>query len=131
MREATRKENIISVITFCLMIVVLGIFYIFYPRFDFKNNGKYSIAEIYDFHVLAKSNHSICFKYSVNNQQFKSCQFETFSNSTLRWMLLGKKFPIIYNPEKPENCNILITEHDFKRFGLEYPDSLSWVEDNR
>jgi hypothetical protein len=131
MKKNKKKEAIVGIILFIGGILIFILINFFVQKFDFKKNGKYSIAEIYDFHVLAKSGHSICFKFSINNQQFKSCQFETFSNSTLRLMLLGKKFPVIYNPEKPGECEILITEYDFKEFGLEYPDSLYWVEENR
>ena len=131
MKKLTQKGNIIGFILFWSIVGSLILLLLFYPRFDFKKNGKYSVAEIYDFGVLSKSGHSICFRFSINNQQFKSCYAETFSNSKLRLMLLGKKFPVIYNPEKPEECDILITEYDFKEYDLVYPDSLYWVEENR
>jgi hypothetical protein len=131
MEKIKKKEAIHGLILFIGGILIFIISNFFVNKFDFKKNGKHSIAEIYDFHVLAKSGHSICFKFSINNQQFKSCHTETFSNSKLRLMLLGKKFPVIYNPEKPEECDILITEYDFKEYDLVYPDSLYWVEENR
>ncbi len=126
------KENAVQgLIIFLFGLLVVIIINAFIIKFDYRKNGKYGIAEIYDFHVLANSSHSVCYKFLANNQQHSSCEFEVVSNSKLRLMLIGKKFPVIYNPEEPEESVILITKYDFEHYNLDYPDSLKWVEDYR
>lgn len=114
------------------LLLIFVIYLIFIPKFDFKNNGKYGIAQIYDFYFLAKQGrYSIYYNYKVNDLIYKqSTEMESLGIG-LRSKLLYKYFPIIYNPEKPEVSTILITRYEFEEMGLEYPDSLYWVEENR
>ena len=41
---------------------------------------------------------------------------------------IGKKFKVVYDKENFENNQLLLTREDFKLFGLDYPDSLNWVD---
>lgn len=45
-------------------------------------------------------------------------------------MLLGKKFPVIYQKNNPSNAYMLITKGDFEIFNLHFPDSLQWLYKN-
>jgi len=39
---------------------------------------------------------------------------------------IGKSFPIIFSP-KTENSELLMTSEDFKKFDINFPDSLMWI----
>ena len=41
---------------------------------------------------------------------------------------VGRSFPVIYNPEDPESNHILITRKYFKIYGVNFPDSLIWID---
>ena len=41
---------------------------------------------------------------------------------------IGRSFPVIYNPEDPESNCILITRKYFEIYGVNFPDSLTWID---
>jgi hypothetical protein len=132
MRKVTRRDNIISIISFFLIIAVISIYAYLHPSFDFKKNGKQTIAKIYDIRFLGKQGrYSIYYTYKINDEVFKQTTVMESLGIGLRTKLLHKYFPIIYNSQKPEVSTILITKYEFEEMGLIYPDSLYWVEENR
>jgi len=42
-------------------------------------------------------------------------------------LLLGRKFPVIYQKSNPSNAIILVTKGDFELFDITFPDSLQWL----
>lgn len=67
--------------------------------------------------------------------------FHFYVNDTLRtsgigsgavtkvWtQIQGQYFPVIYNKQNPEECEILVFRWDFERYKLLYPDSIQWVQ---
>jgi len=40
-----------------------------------------------------------------------------------------KDFPIVYSTKKPGKSILLVTPDDFKRWNMQFPDSLNWVKD--
>jgi hypothetical protein len=40
----------------------------------------------------------------------------------------GKTFPVLYDPEHPNNNHILVSPKDFDSFNMKFPDSLNWVK---
>jgi hypothetical protein len=99
---------------------------------DLKKRGKYGIAKIYEIDYIPRGNfHFIKYKYIVNDSLYKSSSSFFYINENFERMLLDSTFPVIYLPEKPTISRILVKEYDFKTLDLIYPDSLSWVEENR
>jgi len=113
-------------------LTIFVIYLIVIPKFDFRNNGKFGIAKIYDFYFLGKQGScSMYYTYKVNDFVYKQSTSIESIGIGQRSKLLYKYFPIIYNPEKPEESVILITKRDFEHYNINYPDSLKWVEENR
>lgn len=42
--------------------------------------------------------------------------------------LINRTIPVAYSPEYPEKNQLLIYEHTWKQYGLNYPDSLQWLK---
>ena len=41
---------------------------------------------------------------------------------------LNKKFPVIYNPKKSDENEILMRKVHFEKYNMLFPDSLQWVQ---
>ncbi|MDI3321555.1 hypothetical protein [Pinibacter soli] len=76
-----------------------------------------------------------------NSKGSRSAIFKFYVNDTLHaggigsgavskvWaQIQGQYFPVIYNREKPEECDILVFRWDFERYKMQYPDSIQWVQ---
>ncbi|MBP6732470.1 MAG: hypothetical protein KA149_10450 [Chitinophagales bacterium] len=73
---------------------------------------------------------ALWYEYKVDGKRIGgSNSFACFS-PFIGELFIGKSFPVVYNYKKPESSNLLLTKRDFERFGLEYPDSLLWVEEH-
>jgi hypothetical protein len=48
-------------------------------------------------------------------------------NSSDKYKLVNRYFPVVYSKNNPENCDILIFPDDFKKYNIPFPDSLNWV----
>ncbi|MEM6966478.1 MAG: hypothetical protein AAF573_17065 [Bacteroidota bacterium] len=71
------------------------------------------------------------YSFSVNNKKFEN----SFSRNTFCKKLSQKdkdyikniKLPILYHPPKPEVSILLVKRSDYKKYGIDYPDSLANV----
>jgi|JI7StandDraft_1071085.scaffolds.fasta_scaffold123781_1 hypothetical protein len=97
--------------------------------YSFKEKGEIGIAFIYDIQMVPKNkSYSIRYKYYVHSKSYEGVSGLGSLSNYLQINLSHKYFPILYLPENPKKSKILITKRDFEIYGLEFPDSLSWVE---
>lgn len=45
------------------------------------------------------------------------------------YLLVGKRFPLVYDTTQPGNSYMLITPNHFEYYKLAFPDSLEWTKD--
>jgi hypothetical protein len=67
------------------------------------------------------------YTFYVKDQRIESASGFTAVAKDRAHLLIGKSFPVFYNPVNPKNNQMLIFPVDFKWFGLPFPDSLEWV----
>ena len=65
--------------------------------------------------------------YTCNKIEYKKSQLAIFLNNDFENYFKNKQFPVIVNPEFPEDGEMLIFKYDFEKYGYVQPDSLSWV----
>ena len=72
---------------------------------------------------------SLCYSYKVGVIKVVGYKLITLpqASSSFCAYLVGKSFPVMYDPEKPSLSEILIFPKDFKEWDEYYPDSLGWV----
>lgn len=69
---------------------------------------------------------SIHYKYAIADSIYTGTKTYEINKYKCK-ELVGKEFTIAYNRTDISSSEILITEQDYSRFYLDYPDSLSWV----
>lgn len=121
------KRNISLVIA----LLVMGIIYFYYhfKGAEFKNdimeNPIIANCQIKKVTFINKRGYRIEYEYIINGKIYNSDSYRSIF--PLNNVAIGKFFPFIYNKEKPEKHEILITPDNFQEFGIEFPDSLDWV----
>lgn len=60
-------------------------------------------------------------RYFINEQNMTN---KTWSRDSF----LNKSFPVVFSQKNPEVNEVLIFPKDFEKYGLQYPDSLTWVK---
>ena len=73
---------------------------------------------------------SFIYNFNVNRNMIEGTA--AFSSSELNFddaklLFVGKSFPVVYNPDHPDNNYLLIRPKDFKDFNYAFPDSLHWI----
>ena len=68
------------------------------------------------------------YQYCVNSKIFNNSSTRVGINTrSCNDNFVGKKFPVLYNPENNNWSTLLMTPLDFKAYNLSFPDSLKWV----
>jgi hypothetical protein len=71
------------------------------------------------------------FSFYINGKKIQgtsSYNSEVLGLSDAKSFFLGKAFPVVYDPDHPNNNFILISPESFKKFNVSFPDSLQWVK---
>lgn len=118
----SRVLSIILAVTFLFIIGVKfyrGSLYIN----DLKNRGLLSNSHIYE---LDKTTKSFVLKYCFTYQEVEYLGEYRFSNWQKRGNRLSYKYyPVIFDPENPNNSSLLFFNEDFEFFGFTPPDSIT------
>ncbi len=73
---------------------------------------------------------SLYYKVKINNKYYYDV--ESYGNSYLsRDYFLNKTLPVAISKIDTNNKKLLIEKSDFKEFGLERPDSLDWIGEDK
>ncbi len=72
---------------------------------------------------------SFVFEHYINNVRYEnSTMYGSICVSAIR-KIKGREFPIIYEKGNPKNSRVLLTEKQFKKVNLIFPDSLQWISE--
>lgn len=128
-REIASKAIGVILVVICVFVAIRGIV----RQNILKEDNKFGQGKIVNFISGGRGNAGgiwIDFVLVVDGRKFKgSSRMNDYniSDADFRSNILGKNFPVLYNPNNPGNSSILITPKDFSRFGCVFPDSLNWV----
>ena len=99
---------------------------------DLLSNHKITIALVNDCYSGGRGNLGtiILYKFDLDGKEVTGTG--AFSHDALnlpnaKSYIIGKTFPVAYDPQHPSNNILLIRETDFKQFNIEMPDSLHWL----
>jgi hypothetical protein len=77
----------------------------------------------------AKSWYRTLATYQVGNARFTCTGSASYTLShPQRSTLIGAQLPVIYEKDNPANGELLVSERQFDRFNLSFPDSLAWTK---
>jgi hypothetical protein len=93
-----------------------------------KKNGICTNAIITNFYNIAKSGYGVEYEFYVNGKKYKESTRLQISNPQ---NLIGKKVPVIYDKNYPDVNELLWYSSDWEDVGLQFPDSMKWVNDFR
>lgn len=113
------KEKILK-ISFLLLIVGF-IIYGYVEREHISANRQFTTGEIVKISYAAGNGiDQYIFTYTVGERAYEN---STPKKGNVK-CIIGRHFPVIYNQQNHAESEILITESDFARFNVTYPDSL-------
>ncbi len=70
----------------------------------------------------------VSYWFNVNGQIFKDrSNLGLIYKDTLKDILIGKQFPVVYCRQDPSKSEVLISPEFFQKFGYPFPDSLLWL----
>jgi hypothetical protein len=110
-----------------LLSVPLSIFLVYKLKVsNIKNNLLFSTAHIVKLHFGFKGNYSYTIQFKDQNGNIVSDKRPLCfgADSTIA----NKYFLVAYNSKFPHEYEMLIKESDYKKYDLQYPDSLKWVD---
>lgn len=110
-----------------LLSVPVSIYLVSYFKSNsIKDNLCISTARISNLHFGFKGNYSFTVEFKdVNGNLISNKTRLCFGRDTA---IVGKYFLVAYNKKMPNEYEILIRESDYNEYGLQYPDSMKWVE---
>ena len=71
---------------------------------------------------------SLNYTYKIDSNLYVRKSSHTVSGKYLKDYMY-KYFPVVYSTKNPGKSILLVTPADFKRWGIQFPDSLNWVRD--
>jgi hypothetical protein len=130
-KKITKLE--MGVILFFLLVIVFILVGVPIYKKNLIRNHKFANAKIVDFSYGGLAHvGTITFIYNFiyNDKEIEgSAVFSSdeLSSSNAKLFFVGKSFPVVYNPNNPDNNFLLIRPGDFKKFNQSIPDSLKWI----
>lgn len=111
---------------FIYLLTILILFSCDYKEIEKNKEITFGIINDYSKHYRSYA-FSPNYSYIVNGVEYKGVSYHVF-NLNYWDAYNGKSFPIVYSSINPQKSIMLITPHDFKRWEMEFPDSLNWVK---
>lgn len=85
-------------------------------------------AKVQYVNYINKRGFKIVFSYQINGQEnFSSVCSEKYRK--IRNVIIDRNFPAIVSNSEHSVNDLLIFPNDFTRYGMSFPDSLSWVKE--
>ena len=119
-----------------IFFVLAVLFMLIFGRIQQKKlveNHKILNAQITDCSYGGRGHEgTITFIYNFYYNNKKVGGITAFNSSELnsddaKLIFVGKAFPVVFNPDHPNNNYLLIRPKDFKKFNYAFPDSLHWI----
>jgi hypothetical protein len=133
MTKRTIAKNILGLCIFAGFAILVYV-YCSYLDNRVRNHHLITKGKIEDYHILNGRTRSIDieFAYYINGEIIEggknSYSLGTFSDATLENVLVGRKFPVVYDSNNISNARMLILKSDFDKYDVPFPDSVKWVE---
>jgi hypothetical protein len=125
--EDNTKKNI--VITIFVIVVVLILFRQCIRYIQLKQSYFILYGTIYKT-GRGQAGASLYYKVKINNKYYYDV--ENYGSSYMsRDYFLNKTLPVAISKIDTGNKKLLIEKSDFKEFGLERPDSLDWIGEDK
>jgi hypothetical protein len=90
-----------------------------------KENPLFVVGVVVSIQQRKGAHPNYVYHYFVGKESYK----REFCCATYTPKFIGKKVVIVYEKNNPQNSDILLSEEDFKNYGLAFPDSLKNVKD--
>lgn len=119
------KENWVIILPLLVMAIAFVLSRNEYE--NIKNNAAYTSGLVTETKYQKGGLYKVHYQFQVGNETYKDSDLID-GCAELSNQVEGKRFSVVYNSLNPNQSTILITEEDFKRFGLPFPDSLIWVK---
>jgi hypothetical protein len=119
---ATKNVKII-VFVFLTSIIIFGYWNFSSYEKRIERNLSISSGKVISYEYNYKSSKGYNYDYVVNGINYSGL----YLCAKKEVILIDKLFPVIYNRLNPEESLLLIFPKDFKKHGLNFPDSLKWV----
>ncbi len=131
-RAAKRKKNRRSLIIFLAVVVIFTALGIqgWKEWRALRSNYRQTTGTITKYvDQFGRAGGTYRFTFYVKGHRIESSSGTTKVAKNRAYLLVGKTFPVFYNPVNPKNNKLLIFPADFEQFGLPFPDSLEWVRE--
>lgn len=122
-----KKENIIGVSFFIVVVVVFLLWQLNKEKSDYRNRGQMTTGVVLQVIDDYKGRPYVHYRFNVDTATFYGEDPYPEFRSRIEEQLKNKRFPVIYLKDKPAKNHILISRAEFKRFSIPFPDSLSWT----
>ncbi|WP_343745153.1 hypothetical protein [Chitinophaga sp.] len=133
MNKRARRNSIIRKITKTIPYVlasalVVAMIFALVRSNRLSNNNIVTTARISSFSRDYKgSGGTVFYEFSVAGQMYARSNGYARIDSDSGYLLVGKTFPVVYEPGHPANSMILLSPDRFEAFHVPFPDSLNWI----
>ncbi|MCU7547881.1 hypothetical protein OCK74_02090 [Chitinophagaceae bacterium LB-8] len=122
-----RKEDIVGVSLFIVVLVVFGLWYTSREKASFKSRGVITSGVPFAFKYDYKGRLYLDYTYTVDGKIYKQkASFPEFVKGAEK-ALLNRSFPVIYIDNEPQKCELLISKATFDMLDIPFPDTLLWT----
>lgn len=122
----------IAGIIIMLILISIVIMWALANKKNLLSNHKITNAIVNDCYSGGRGNlgTTILYKFDLDGKEITGSgafSHDVLNLSDARSYILGKIFPVAYDPQHPSNNFLLLREKDFKQFDIVIPDSLHWL----
>ena len=110
-----------------LSILILGVFYSLFEEKKIQKNPKFVNGQIYKTST-SKSGAVLNYKFYVNSISYEGTTSFGGAYSEVYKKFINKQFLVVYEELNPKNNELLLIKSDYKKYKLDYPDSINWVQ---
>lgn len=116
---------------YIIPLFVTIVFIFFYIKGEINESNTlshhgFATGEVYDYAWGSRAGVTLYYTFKNEGQSFNGGQ-KIYIGKQFAYRFKGKTFPVAYNTEDPSISTLLIEAKDFRKFGLEFPDSLNWA----
>lgn len=120
-----RKIIAIGFFSFC----ACAIWYGFYQNNQLAKNGRLVTGVVEDVSYSSKgSDYFVTYYFILNDKVFESktsIPYSKFKDVLFLDALLKRKvLPVIYQADNPDNSKMLLTRHDYEKYGIQIPSGI-------
>ncbi|AFD06732.1 hypothetical protein [Solitalea canadensis] len=128
MNKFIEKDQLVQRVLWSL-IIVLGALIIFFSYRRSDKRTQITSAYITEITMEYKGGMNVRYQFTVNNTVYSNVDAISTIGFASKSSFLHRYFPVIYEPENPKNCNLMLAQLDFEEHDIPYPDSLRWIQE--